>query len=102
MASIPVTSYSATKVHDHVKKQQQRGDKRKADPGSTNFRTETFDVNHVPPNYNSKLMNSIWGMYNLYASHAFQKNSEGVKAAADFALPQAKTFSLWDFIKSAN
>ncbi|OQR67824.1 hypothetical protein BIW11_04689 [Tropilaelaps mercedesae] len=26
--------------------------------------------------YNGKLMNSIWGLYNMYASHTFQKNIE--------------------------
>lgn len=29
-----------------------------------------------PHRYNSKLMNSIWGAYNQYAPHAFQKNLE--------------------------
>ncbi len=27
-------------------------------------------------NYNSKYMNSVWGLYNRYAPQAFQKNEE--------------------------
>lgn len=30
----------------------------------------------TPHKYNSKLMNSIWGLYNQYAPPAFQKNLE--------------------------
>jgi len=59
------------------------------------------EVNKVLTNYNSKLMNSIWGQYNLYASHAFQKNSEGSYAFLDFInVPQVK--NLWDSLRTTH
>lgn len=29
--------------------------------------------------YSSKLMNSIWGLYNRYSVHNFKKNTDGTK-----------------------
>ncbi|CAL1288730.1 unnamed protein product [Larinioides sclopetarius] len=53
-------------------------------------------VEKMLQNYNNKLMNSIWGQYNLYAAHAFQKNNEGAHPIADiFNIPQVK--NLWEF-----
>ncbi|KAI1289269.1 hypothetical protein HDE_08642 [Halotydeus destructor] len=38
-----------------------------------------FETN--PHKYSSKMMNSIWGLYNRYAPEAFQKNQEVTMAA---------------------
>ncbi|XP_054722905.1 uncharacterized protein LOC129232831 [Uloborus diversus] len=89
MASIPVTSFSAAKIREHVKSKQNQEE---TSNGHKLFRYNLFGLDQVLPNYNSKLMNSIWGQYNLYASHAFQKNSEGSAhlGAGLFGLPQEK------------
>jgi len=35
----------------------------------------------TPLKYNSKLMNSIWGLYNRYSVHNFKKNTDAEKGA---------------------
>lgn len=35
----------------------------------------------TPVKYNSKLMNSIWGLYNRYSVHNFKKNTDAEKGA---------------------
>lgn len=35
----------------------------------------------MPLKYNSKLMNSIWGLYNRYSVHNFKKNTDAEKGA---------------------
>lgn len=44
----------------------------KADPGMSELA-----VADPPLKYNSKLMNSIWGLYNRYSVHNFKKNTDG-------------------------
>jgi len=103
MASIPVACYSASKVHDHVKAKYNYDESYHGQEKRKPFRHNTFEIDKVLPNYNSKLMNSIWGQYNLYASHAFQKNSEGsvgVKAVDFFHFPQVK--NLWDSLHTTH
>ncbi|KFM72631.1 hypothetical protein X975_00334, partial [Stegodyphus mimosarum] len=99
MASIPVTSFSASKIHDHVKSRDKfDGTSDGETPGKV-FRYNLFGMDNVLPNYNSKLMNSIWGQYNLYASHAFQKNNEGSYSGSAFlGIPQVR--NLWDSLHS--
>lgn len=45
----------------------------------------------LPPlaRYNGKLMNSIWGLYNMYGPHAFQKNTELAPGAAQSSVAQS-------------
>nr|CAD7445906.1 unnamed protein product [Timema bartmani] len=38
------------------------------------------DFEHLPAKYNSKLMNSIWGLYNRYSVHNLKKITDGEKA----------------------
>lgn len=55
------------------------------------FLFELLEIDKMLPKYNGKLMNSIWGQYNLYAAHAFQKNSEGSFGFMDpLNIPQVK------------
>lgn len=35
----------------------------------------------MPLKYNSKLMNSIWGLYNRYSVHNFKKNTDAKEGA---------------------
>ncbi|GIY41299.1 uncharacterized protein CDAR_303991 [Caerostris darwini] len=95
MASIPVAAYSASKIHEHVKAKQKFEETQQGDATSKMFHQNIFGIEKMLQNYNNKLMNSIWGQYNLYAAHAFQKNNEGSHLAADiFSIPQVK--NLWD------
>ncbi|GFQ77745.1 uncharacterized protein TNCT_420271 [Trichonephila clavata] len=96
MASIPVASFSAPKIHEHVKARQKFDESFVGDANSRMFHQNVFGIEKMLQNYNNKLMNSIWGQYNLYAAHAFQKNNEGTHPIADiFNVPQVK--NLWDF-----
>lgn len=38
------------------------------------------DQEQPPAKYNSKLMNSIWGLYNRYSVHNLKKVTEGEEA----------------------
>lgn len=71
------------------------------EPTSKIFRQNILGIDQVLTNYNSKLMNSIWGQYNLYAAHAFQKNNEGAYSGFDFLnVPQIK--NMWDILRTAH
>ncbi|GFV35196.1 transposable element Tcb1 transposase [Trichonephila clavipes] len=96
MASIPITSFSAPKIHEHVKARQKFDESFDGDENARMFHQNVFGIEKMLQNYNNKLMNSIWGQYNLYAAHAFQKNNEGSHPIADiFNIPQVK--NLWEF-----
>lgn len=43
---------------------------------------------HPPLKYNSKLMNSIWGLYNRYSVHNFKKNTDGEAMNINFGSQQ--------------
>ncbi|XP_052128648.1 uncharacterized protein LOC113201682 isoform X2 [Frankliniella occidentalis] len=43
---------------------------------------------HPPLKYNSKLMNSIWGLYNRYSVHNFKKNTDGEANNINFGSQQ--------------
>lgn len=58
-AAIPSSTFTASKVHQSLIEDRE-----------ARVKAETA------PQYNSKLMNSIWGLYNRYAPSAFQKNVE--------------------------
>ncbi|XP_034247113.1 uncharacterized protein LOC117648612 isoform X2 [Thrips palmi] len=45
---------------------------KRVDPGRSELACED-----PPLKYNSKLMNSIWGLYNRYSVHNFKKNTDG-------------------------
>ncbi|GFS32528.1 uncharacterized protein NPIL_511441 [Nephila pilipes] len=96
MASIPVVSFSASKINEHVKAKQKFDEAQDGAANTRMFHQNVFGIEKMLQNYNNKLMNSIWGQYNLYAAHAFQKNNEGSHPVADiFSIPQVK--NLWDF-----
>ncbi|XP_015791207.1 uncharacterized protein LOC107367949 isoform X1 [Tetranychus urticae] len=78
MSSIPCATYSASKVHEYVRKDQKGGKKHSMkDINNSGSFTLFADTQDEPQyHYNHKLMNSIWGLYNQYAPEAFQKNQE--------------------------
>ena len=106
MSSVPFVSYSAVKVHQTIKEQKERqksfgytqpmgtdnsGTKCKtaiayqlliARLYDTNLVISILDPDRFHHNYNSKFMNSVWGLYNRYAPQAFQKNEEVAKMEA--------------------
>ncbi|XP_040076973.1 uncharacterized protein LOC8032119 isoform X1 [Ixodes scapularis] len=69
MSSIPYTMHSAVQLHRRLAEDQ---------PKDVNviFEPPTSTVETTLAKYNPKLMNSIWGLYNRYAPHSFQKNCE--------------------------
>lgn len=92
MASIPYTMHSAVNLHKKLTEEQTKN-------VGVIFEPPTSTVETTLPKYNPKLMNSIWGLYNRYAPHSFQKNCEipccsvpGIAGAKD------KSFglSLWN------
>ncbi|CAG2117848.1 unnamed protein product [Medioppia subpectinata] len=74
MSSIPFTTFSAIKVHQTIKQEKDRqktfGGTQSADMPNNKY------TDRSQHNYNSKYMNSVWGLYNRYAPQAFQKNEE--------------------------
>lgn len=62
MAAIPCSMFTASKVHESLLDERAGG--------------RTAPCERIPHQYNSKLMNSIWGLYNQHAPPAFQKNNE--------------------------
>ncbi|XP_064482370.1 uncharacterized protein LOC135395090 [Ornithodoros turicata] len=81
MASVPYTIHSAVCLHQNLKRNEQ-------DNSVAPINTQEATL----PRYNPKLMNSIWGLYNRYAPHSFQKNCENTVAQ----LPKVRSFGLWD------
>jgi len=101
MASIPFASYSAAKIHKNVKDQFEYDGDTSGQSTNKMFHQNILGIDKVLTNYNSKLMNSIWGQYNLYAAHAFQKNNEGSCSGINFLnVPQVK--DLWDSLRTAH
>ncbi|XP_076338799.1 uncharacterized protein LOC143240365 [Tachypleus tridentatus] len=109
MAAIPYAAHTAKKVHENLKKQKhvetdntkngrekERGQFQGIMGGVSVGHTDLRNVlSFTPPKYNSKMMDSIWGLYNRYAPHAFQKNSEGSLVGQEVtATPQAKSYGL--------
>ncbi|KAH7952706.1 hypothetical protein HPB49_000434 [Dermacentor silvarum] len=69
MASIPYTMHTAMNLHKKATEEQTKN-------LGVIFEPPTSTVETTLPKYNPKLMNSIWGLYNRYAPHSFQKNCE--------------------------
>ncbi|XP_077519638.1 uncharacterized protein LOC144129394 [Amblyomma americanum] len=69
MASIPYTMHSTMDLHKKLTDEQSKN-------VGVLYEPPTSTVKTTLPKYNPKLMNSIWGLYNRYAPHSFQKNCE--------------------------
>lgn len=91
MSSIPQGAYAAWKVRMNEGKNQvpntnnmlsaKRKDSEKNIPQQPYYPNVNKKFLEQPPvKYNSKLMNSIWGLYNRYSVHNLKKVTEGEEA----------------------
>ncbi|XP_076282600.1 uncharacterized protein LOC143210041 [Lasioglossum baleicum] len=81
MASIPQGAFAACKVRRNLERNTMitHSMDRKEKAGKEalfNSRLSEEDREPTPMKYNSKLMNSIWGLYNRYSVHNFKKNTD--------------------------
>ncbi|XP_069682811.1 uncharacterized protein [Periplaneta americana] len=88
MSSIPQGAYATWKVRVNEGKHQipdtssmmtaKMKDSEKPSPQQLHYPNvyKKF-LEHPPAKYNSKLMNSIWGLYNRYSVHNLKKVTEG-------------------------
>jgi len=78
MSSIPMGAHAAFKVRNTLNANGDRFDKQQQ-PSFTN--TDAAPPQPTPPaRYNSKLMNSVWGMYNRYSVHNIKSHISYDKA----------------------
>ncbi|XP_067007532.1 uncharacterized protein [Anabrus simplex] len=86
MASIPQGAYAAWKVHRNMMKDLsedcpimgKKNDSEKSIPSQYHFpQRNKILLDHHPAKYNSKMMNSIWGLYNRYSVHNLKKITDG-------------------------
>ncbi|CAK9811935.1 hypothetical protein ANTQUA_LOCUS7023 [Anthophora quadrimaculata] len=85
MAAIPQGAFAACKVRNNLERNVMitpiRGRGKGGKENIFNMRPPLEGRELTPLKYNSKLMNSIWGLYNRYSVHNFKKNTasnEGV------------------------
>jgi len=70
MASIPMGAHAAFKVRDNLNGGPPGAEKADRFAGAFSAKSMATDVQlYQPAQYNGKLMNSIWGMYNRYSVH---------------------------------
>ncbi|XP_063984301.1 enoyl-CoA hydratase domain-containing protein 3, mitochondrial-like isoform X3 [Diachasmimorpha longicaudata] len=82
MAAVPQGAFAVRKVREthqrnvlFVKMTKKEGDDRDCRGGG--FKKNLTEGRELTPlKYNSKLMNSIWGLYNRYSVHNFKKNTD--------------------------
>uniref|UniRef100_A0A0C9QPR6 WDR6 protein n=1 Tax=Fopius arisanus TaxID=64838 RepID=A0A0C9QPR6_9HYME len=82
MAAVPQGAFAVRKVRETherniviVKMEKKEGDDR--DNRGSGFKKNLTEGRELTPlKYNSKLMNSIWGLYNRYSVHNFKKNTD--------------------------
>ncbi|XP_029160375.1 LOW QUALITY PROTEIN: uncharacterized protein LOC114932375 [Nylanderia fulva] len=87
MAAIPQSALAVHKVRCNneraVSIMSVRGEKGKSEEKENMFKSwrplEGWEL--TPLKYNSKLMNSIWGLYNRYSVHNFKKNADAEEGA---------------------
>jgi len=79
MSSIPMGAHAAFKVRDSLGRGDRNANEKQ--PSMSFSNADAGQPQMTPPvRYNSKLMNSVWGMYNRYSVHniksqiAFEKS----------------------------
>lgn len=93
MATIPQGAFAACKVRCNKQRisipiiDEQEGTKKKDNRSNLKPPLEGWEL--TPLKYNSKLMNSIWGLYNRYSVHNFKKNNDAEEEMA---------VTIWDAI----
>ncbi|KAL0109663.1 hypothetical protein PUN28_014593 [Cardiocondyla obscurior] len=88
MASIPQGAFAVWKVrhNEHadsmsVMKKKEKIEDKKENTFNPRLPLQGWEL--TPLKYNSKLMNSIWGLYNRYSVHNFKKNTDAKEGAHD-------------------
>ncbi|XP_035743608.1 uncharacterized protein LOC118451304 isoform X1 [Vespa mandarinia] len=81
MAAVPQAAFAASKVrhnekHDNSMISVIEGKEKASKENTYNGRFYLEGWELTPLKYNSKLMNSIWGLYNRYSVHNFKKNTD--------------------------
>ncbi|XP_011063127.1 PREDICTED: enoyl-CoA hydratase domain-containing protein 3, mitochondrial-like [Acromyrmex echinatior] len=85
MASIPQSAFAVCKVRYNeeqtvsMMKKKEKTEEKKENVFNPRPPLEGWEL--MPLKYNSKLMNSIWGLYNRYSVHNFKKNTDAEKGA---------------------
>ncbi|KAF7998384.1 hypothetical protein HCN44_009782 [Aphidius gifuensis] len=89
MSAIPHGGFAVHKVRErqllHLKMQAKNDDKNNSSSSSNGYKKNLTDEARelTPLKYNSKLMNSIWGLYNRYSPHNFKKNTDANENTAE-------------------
>nr|CAD7265054.1 unnamed protein product [Timema shepardi]CAD7572114.1 unnamed protein product [Timema californicum] len=78
MASVPQGYFATKKVKANMNVSCMKTSDRYIPPHYPAMNKKDFE--HLPAKYNSKLMNSIWGLYNRYSVHNLKKITDGEKA----------------------
>lgn len=83
MASIPQGAFAAWKVrcNEELAVSIPTMDRKEKKENIFNPRPPLEGWELTPLKYNSKLMNSIWGLYNRYSVHNFKKNTDAEEGA---------------------
>ncbi|XP_014476713.1 PREDICTED: uncharacterized protein LOC106745534 [Dinoponera quadriceps] len=85
MAAIPQGAFAACKVHYNeeraISMSAMEGKEKAGKESLFNSRPPLEGWELTPLKYNSKLMNSIWGLYNRYSVHNFKKNTDAKEGA---------------------
>ncbi|KAK2581053.1 hypothetical protein KPH14_006096 [Odynerus spinipes] len=81
MAALPQAAFAASKVRCNQKRDNNmisaiEGKEKAGKEYTYNGRFYLKGWELTPLKYNSKLMNSIWGLYNRYSVHNFKKNTD--------------------------
>ncbi|XP_050453278.1 uncharacterized protein LOC126852484 [Cataglyphis hispanica] len=86
MAAIPQSAFAVRKIRNtdravsmSVKGERGKNEEKKENIFNSRPHLEGWEL--TPLKYNSKLMNSIWGLYNRYSVHNFKKNTDAEKGA---------------------
>lgn len=83
MAAIPQGAFAVCKVRLNQNRGSSTSEKGKEKCYDNIYNAKLFIrgiAELTPLQYNSKLMNSIWGLYNRYSVHNFKKNTDGDSA----------------------
>ncbi|CAL1676782.1 unnamed protein product [Lasius platythorax] len=86
MAAVPQSALAVRKVrcnNERAVSMSVRGEKGKSEEKKENTFNSWLSLGWelTPLKYNSKLMNSIWGLYNRYSVHNFKKNADAEEGA---------------------
>ncbi|XP_050472842.1 uncharacterized protein LOC126864946 [Bombus huntii] len=100
MAAIPQGAFAACKVRRNLERNAMITspieEREKVGKENTfNMRPPSEGRELTPLKYNSKLMNSIWGLYNRYSVHNFKKNNSNDGVFGKFA-------AIWETISHSH